>query len=198
MSHLQIRSSCLLLAPKWLVCGKGGALVGVLMQSDQSEKTWLWCLSGPTSPGTGSVHWQLLTGLLLWQPSQTMEEAGRRYPCFVWQLSQLGVAWRKRRQGQEQNMADLSLSGFGNSRHTASPNYHTPWFELSTGLCAPWVRNSPSRTGLSLFYCAASTFMNSGSHPEHTMSWLDNSSHARQEWGYMEPQSPVDLKSLVL
>jgi hypothetical protein len=30
MSHLQIRSSCLLLAPKWLVCGWGGALVGLL------------------------------------------------------------------------------------------------------------------------------------------------------------------------
>jgi hypothetical protein len=26
------------------------------------------------------------------------------------------------------NMVDLSLSGLGNSKHTASPNYHDPWF----------------------------------------------------------------------
>jgi hypothetical protein len=56
MSHLQIRSSCLLLTPKWLVCGEGGTLTGVLTQSDQSEKTWLWCHSGLTSPGSGSVY----------------------------------------------------------------------------------------------------------------------------------------------
>jgi hypothetical protein len=30
--------------------------------------------------------------------------------------------------------------GFRNSKHTASPSYNTPWFELSTGLCAYWVR----------------------------------------------------------
>jgi hypothetical protein len=28
----------------------------VLTQYDQSEKTHLWCQSGPTSPGIGSVH----------------------------------------------------------------------------------------------------------------------------------------------
>jgi hypothetical protein len=92
MSHLRITRSCQLLAAKCLVCGEGGALAGVLMQSDRSEKTWLWCHSGPTSPGSGSVHRQLLPGLL-WQSSQSVEEAGGRCPCFVWYLSQLSVAW---------------------------------------------------------------------------------------------------------
>jgi hypothetical protein len=45
-----------------------------------------------TLPGTGSVHRLLLPCLLLWQPSQSMEEDGGRCPCFVWQLSQLSVA----------------------------------------------------------------------------------------------------------
>jgi hypothetical protein len=89
----------------------------------------------PISPGTGSVHRQLLPALLLWQPSQSMEEAGGMCPCFVWQLSQLSVAWGKRRQGQQQNMVDLSSSGLGNLKHTASPSYHAPLFEFSTGLC---------------------------------------------------------------
>jgi hypothetical protein len=31
---------------------------------------------------------------LLWQPSQSMEEAGGRCPCFVCRLSQLSVACR--------------------------------------------------------------------------------------------------------
>jgi hypothetical protein len=44
----------------------------------------------------------------------------------------------------------------------------------------------------------ASAVMNSGSNPEHTMSWFDNGSHARQQSGYMESQSPVELTSLVL
>jgi hypothetical protein len=54
------------------------ALAGVLMQSDQS--------------GTGSAHRQLLPGLLLWQPSNSMEEAGGKCPCFVWKLPKLSVA----------------------------------------------------------------------------------------------------------
>jgi hypothetical protein len=36
--HLQIRRSCLLLAPKSLLCAGGGDLAGVIMQPDQSEK----------------------------------------------------------------------------------------------------------------------------------------------------------------
>jgi hypothetical protein len=56
MSYLQIRRSCLLLAPKWLVCIGGESLAGMLTQYDQSEKTWLWCHSEPTSPGTVSFH----------------------------------------------------------------------------------------------------------------------------------------------
>jgi hypothetical protein len=40
---------------------------------------------------------------------------------------------------QQENMVDLSSSGLGNSNHTASPRYHAPWFELSTGICATWV-----------------------------------------------------------
>jgi hypothetical protein len=39
--------------------------------------------------------WQLLPALLLWQPSQWMEEAGGRCPCFVCKLSQISVAWGK-------------------------------------------------------------------------------------------------------
>jgi hypothetical protein len=58
----------------------------VLKQSDQSEKTWLWCYSGLTSPRTGTVHRQLLPGLCLWQPYESMEEPGGRCPCFVWQF----------------------------------------------------------------------------------------------------------------
>jgi hypothetical protein len=165
-----------------------GILEGVLMQSHQSENTYLWWHSRPTSPRTGSVHRMLLPGLLLWQPSQSMEEAGGRCSCFVWQLSQLSVAWGKRRQGEQQNMVDLSLSGLENSKHIATPSYHAPWFELSTGLCATWVWNSPSRTGLSSSHCGAWAVMNSGSHPVHTKSRFDNSSHTRQEWGYMESQ----------
>jgi hypothetical protein len=187
-----------LLAAKWRVCGGGGALEGVLMQSDQSEKTWLWCHCGPTSPGTGSVHRQLLPGLLLWQPSQSMEEAGGRCPCFVWKHSQLTVARGKRRQGQQHNMVDLSSSRWVSSKHTASPRYNAPWFELSTCLCTTWVWNSPSRTVPSSSHCGAPAVTNSGSHPEHTMSRFDNRRHARQEWGYMDSPSPVDLTLLVL
>jgi hypothetical protein len=181
MSHLQIRSSCLLLAPKWLLCGWGGALAGVLMYSDQSERLSCNVNSWLTSPGTWSVHRQLLPGQLLWQPSHTTEEDGGRCPCFVWNLSQLSVTWGQWRQGQQQNMIDLSFSGLGNFKHTASPCYHDPWFELSTGHFATWVWNSPSRTGLSSSHCGSSTVMNSGSHPEHTISRFDNSSLARQE-----------------
>jgi hypothetical protein len=112
MSNLQIRRSCLLLAPMWLVCRVGGALPGVLIQSHQSEKAWLWCHSGNTSAGTGSVHRQLLPGLLLWQPSQSLEDAGGRCPCFEWKLSQLTVAFGKWRHGQQLNMFDLSSSGW--------------------------------------------------------------------------------------
>jgi hypothetical protein len=61
-----------------------------------------------TSPGTGSVPSQLLPGLLLWQPSQSIEEAGARCPCFVWQISHLSVACGKWRQGEQQNMVNLS------------------------------------------------------------------------------------------
>jgi hypothetical protein len=42
----------------------------VLMQSDQSGKTSLWCHSGLTAPGTWVVLRQLLPGLWLWLPSQ--------------------------------------------------------------------------------------------------------------------------------
>jgi hypothetical protein len=55
--------------------------------SDQSEKAWLWCNSGPTPPGIGSVHKQLLPGLLFWHPRQSVEEAEGSYPCSVWLLS---------------------------------------------------------------------------------------------------------------
>jgi hypothetical protein len=41
----------------WISLGRKYFL---LMQSDQWEKTWLWCHSEPTSPGTGNVHRQLL------------------------------------------------------------------------------------------------------------------------------------------
>jgi hypothetical protein len=51
-----------------------------------SEKIWLWCHSEHTSPGTRSVHRQLPTLLLLWQPSQSTEEAAGRCPCFAWKL----------------------------------------------------------------------------------------------------------------
>jgi hypothetical protein len=47
---------------KVLVCGEGRALARVLMESDQSEKTWLSYHSVRTSPRTGSVHRQLLPG----------------------------------------------------------------------------------------------------------------------------------------
>jgi hypothetical protein len=40
----------------------------VPMQSDQWGKTWLWCHSGLTAPGTWRVLRHLLLGLLLWQP----------------------------------------------------------------------------------------------------------------------------------
>jgi hypothetical protein len=123
-----------------------------------------------------------------------LEEVGP----VLWKLCQLNMACGKQRQGQQQNMVDLNSSGLGNSKHTASPGYHTWWFELSTGLCATWDWNSPSRTGLTSSHCGASAVMNSGSHPEHRMSRIDKSSHTRHAWGYMETQSPVDLTSLVL
>jgi hypothetical protein len=93
---------------------------------------------------------------------QSIGEARRRCPCFVWQLSQLRVFCCKRRQGQQQNMVDLSSSGLGNSKHTASPSYHAQWFELSINLCATWVWHSLSRRGISSPHCAASAVMNSG------------------------------------
>jgi hypothetical protein len=99
------------------VCGEGGALAGVLKPFDELENIWWSCHSGPTSPGTGSVHRQLLPGLLLWQPNQSMEKLEEGVcPCFVWQLSQLNVAWGKRRHVQ-QNMVDLSSFQFRNSKH---------------------------------------------------------------------------------
>jgi hypothetical protein len=53
-------------------------------------------------------------------------------------------------------------------------------------------------TGFTSSHFAASAVMNSGCHPEHTTSRFDNSRQARQQWGYMESQSPVDLTTLVL
>jgi hypothetical protein len=155
---------------------RGRALAGVLRQSDQSEKTWLCCYREPTSPGTESVYRQLLPGLLLWQPSQWKEEARGRSPCFVWKLSQWNVACRIWRQWQPQNMVDLSSSGVGNSKHTASLSYHAPWFELSPGLCATYRPSS--------CHCGAWAVLNSGSHPEHKMSWFDNSSRRKNEHCY--------------
>jgi hypothetical protein len=38
--------------------------------------------SGPTSPGTVSVHRQLLPGLLLWQPSQSMKKLEEGDPAL--------------------------------------------------------------------------------------------------------------------
>jgi hypothetical protein len=49
---------------------RGRTLEGVLTWSDQSGKTWFWCHSGLTAPGTWRVLRQHLPGLLLWQPSQ--------------------------------------------------------------------------------------------------------------------------------
>ena len=122
----------------------------------------------------------------------------RKVPLLLWKLSLLSVAWWKQRQGQQGHMVDMSLSGLGNLKHTANPSLHAPWFELSIGLSATLVWNSPSRTGLSSSHCGEPALMNSGSHPEHTMSQFDNSSQAKQEWCYMESQSLVDLTSLVL
>jgi hypothetical protein len=102
-----------------------------------------------------------------------MEETRGRCPCLAWKLSQLTVAWGKWRQGQQQNMVDLRSSGLGNSKHTARSKDHALLFELFTGLCATWVWNSTSRKDLSLSHCGASAVMNSGSHPEHMMSWFD-------------------------
>ena len=77
--------ACYWLQSGW--CAGGRALVGVLIQSNQSEKAWLWCHSGLTSPGNGSVHRQLMPGLLLWsQASQwkKMEEgAPALYGSFL-------------------------------------------------------------------------------------------------------------------
>jgi hypothetical protein len=122
-----------------------------------------------------------MAGLLLWQPSQSLEDAGGRCPYFDWKLSQLSVACGKWRLEQQQNMVDLSSSGLVNSKYTASSSYHAPWFEISTGICATCVWNSPSRTGLSSSHCAASAVMNSGSHPEHRISQFVNSRPRRHE-----------------
>jgi hypothetical protein len=170
----------MLFAPKRLECGRG-ALTGVFLQSDQSEKTWLFCWNGHKSPGTRNVHRQLLPGLWLWQPSKSMDEVGGRCSCFVWKLSQSSVACRKWRQEQQQTMVEVSSSGLGNSKHTASPNYHAPWFELSIGLSATWVWNSPNRTVLSSSHGGALAVTNSGSHPEHRISCFHNSRQTKQE-----------------
>jgi hypothetical protein len=197
MSHLQIIRSCLLLAPKWLVC-RGRGLSGSAYAVWTIRKDLLVMSQWVHITRTGSLHRQLLPSLLLWQSSPSMGEAGGRCHCFVWKLSLLSVACGKWRQWQQQNMVCLSSSGLGNSKHTASPSYHAPWFKLSPGLCTSWVWNSPRRTGLSSSHCGASAVMNSGSHPEHPMSWYDDNRHAKKEWGYMEPQSQVVLTPLVL
>jgi hypothetical protein len=135
MSQLQIRDlACYWQQSGW--CAGGGALAEVLHTLADQKRLGCDVVVSPHQPGSGSVHSMLLPGLLLWQPSQSMEKAGGRCPCFVWQLSQLIVVFRKWRQGQQQNMVDLSLSGFRNSKHTCSPMYHAPWLELSTGICA--------------------------------------------------------------
>jgi hypothetical protein len=82
------------------------------------------------------------------------------------------VACRKCRQGLQQNMVYLSSSELGNSKYTVSSSYHAWWFELSTGLCATFICNSPSRTGLFSSHCGVSAVMNSGSQSEHKMSQL--------------------------
>jgi hypothetical protein len=151
MSHLKIRRSWLFLHLP-LMC-RGSGISGSAYTVWQIRKHWLWCHSGPTSTRTGRVPRQFLPCLLLWRPSQWMEEARGSCPCFVWQLSQWSVTWEKWRQGQQQNMVDLSSSGLENSKHTASPGYHSPWFELSTGYGATWAWNSPSRKGLSSSHC---------------------------------------------
>jgi hypothetical protein len=69
-SNPQIRRSCQETVTQVSGDWKGGTVEAVLMWFDQSEKTWLWCHSELTDPGTWRVLRMLLPGLLLLQPSQ--------------------------------------------------------------------------------------------------------------------------------
>jgi hypothetical protein len=118
----------------------------------------------------------------------------KKVPCSVWQLSQLSVAWGKRRQGQQQNMVDLNSSNWGTQNTLLAQaikphglNCTQAFVQLGSGT------HQAEQASLHLTVVHWLSWIQ----PEHTMSWFDNSRHARQEWGYMESQSRGDLTSVV-
>jgi hypothetical protein len=82
--------------------------------------------------------------------------------------------------------------------HGEGDLWNTPWFGVSTGLCALCAWISLSRIGRTGSHCGTQVTLISRAHPEHLISWCAASGLAREEGGYMEAQAAVDLTSLIL
>jgi hypothetical protein len=80
--------------------------------------------------------------------------------------------------------------------HGEEALWNTPWFGVSTGLCAFCAWISLSRTGRPGSHCGTQVALISGAHAEHTISQCAASELAREEGGYMEAQAAVDLSGL--
>jgi hypothetical protein len=86
-SNPQIWRSCQETATKWLETGGRVVFEGMLTQSNQSVKAWLWCHSGLTTPGNWRVLRTLLLVLLLWQPDQpNLKILEEDAPVLFWRL----------------------------------------------------------------------------------------------------------------
>jgi hypothetical protein len=103
----------------------------------------------------------------------------RMVPLLCVEAFSVNFGLRKIETGTATDQGWPELIKIGNSKHSASRSYHAPWFELSTGLCATRVWNSPSTTGLSSSHCVEPAVMNSGSHTQHKMSRFNKSRHPR-------------------
>jgi hypothetical protein len=159
------------LSHKWLETGRGGSLEGVLTQSDQSGKTWLWCHSGLTAPRTWSVLRQLLLGLLLWQPSQPCRKKLKEgAPVLCGKL--LSYVWPREMRGRQMRSTWVTSAhqDWGNPFFTASLSFHAPWFGMSTCLCATCVCISLCRTGRHGSHCGTQAAWISWAHPDYLFS----------------------------
>jgi hypothetical protein len=71
---------------------------GLLTQSDQSRKTWLWCHCGLTVPVSQEAAPDWPVAMAAWSVKQ--EEPGGRCPCLLWKTSPLSWASRYSRNTQ--------------------------------------------------------------------------------------------------
>jgi hypothetical protein len=68
-------------------------------------------------------HRQVLPGLFYGSQASQCKKLEEGGPALCESFS-IKCGQGKQRQGQQQNMVDVSSTGLGNSKHTASPSYH--------------------------------------------------------------------------